>query len=121
VRVRVLVVLGLWVLGLIYPVLGQPATLVESGTAIEVFVREGCPSCAAAKRFLADLQRERPALRIIFHDIGVDPAALARLMELAEKHRVQALGVPAFFLRGEFIIGYLSETTTGARLIALLD
>jgi hypothetical protein len=42
-------------------------------------------------------------------------------MELAEKHRVQALGVPAFYLRGEFIVGYLSETITGARLMALLD
>jgi hypothetical protein len=58
---------------------------------------------------------------MIFHDIGADPAALARLMELAEKHRVQGLGVPAFYLRGELIIGYLSEATTGGRLKALLD
>lgn len=120
-RVRVLIVLGLWALGLISPVLGQPATLVESGADIEVFVIEGCPSCGAAKVFLEDLQRERPTLRLIFYDVGADPAALARLMALAEKHRVQALGVPAFYLRGELIIGYLSEATTGARLIALLD
>jgi hypothetical protein len=121
VRVRVLVVLGLWVFGLSHPWLAQPANLVESGADIEVFMREGCPSCGAAKRFLEDLQRERPALHIIFHDIGVDPAALARLLELAEKHHVQGLGVPAFYLGGEFIIGYLSETTTGSRLKTFLD
>jgi Domain of unknown function (DUF4111) len=63
----------------------------------------------------------RPALRITFHDIGLDPAALGRLMELAEKHQVQGLGLPAFHLRVELIIGYLSEATTGARLTALLD
>jgi glutaredoxin len=90
VRARVLVLLGLWVLGLVYPMPGQPATPVELGADIEVFVREGCPSCAAAKRFLESLQRERPALRMIFHDVGGDPAALARLLELAEQHQVQA-------------------------------
>jgi hypothetical protein len=33
---------------------------------------------------------------------------------------VQALGVPAFYGRGELLIGYLSADTTGARLKALL-
>jgi glutaredoxin len=121
VRVRQLLLLGVLVFGLVYSALGQTTDPAGTGADIEVFMREGCPSCAAAKRFLEELQRERPALRMIFHDIGADPAALARLMELAEKHRVQGLGVPAFYLHGELIIGYLSEATTGGRLKALLD
>jgi hypothetical protein len=81
-------------LGLIYPVLGQPATLVESGADIEVFMREEL-SAVGRQGLPSNLQQSSPP-RMILHDVGVDPAALARLMELAEKHRVQALGVPAF-------------------------
>ena len=32
-----------------------------------------------------------------------------------------ALGVPAFYLRGELIIGYVSADTTGGRIKSLLD
>jgi hypothetical protein len=84
-------------------------------------MREGCPACGAAKRFLDDLQRGRPELRIIYSDVGRDPEALARLQALADQRGVQALGVPAFSLRGELHIGYVSADTTGDRLRALLD
>ena len=50
---------------------------------LEVFVQEGCPLCAAAERFLLDLRQEWPALQVVVHDIGKDPAALARLQSLA--------------------------------------
>jgi hypothetical protein len=83
-------------------------------------VQEGCPRCAAAERFLIDLQREWPALQVVVHDIGKDPAALARLQDLASAQGVQALGVPAFSAGGELLIGYVSADTTGARLKALL-
>jgi hypothetical protein len=73
-----------------------------------------------AEGFLADLQREWPTLQIVVHDIGTDPGALARLQDLAALMGVQAVGVPAFYVRGELLIGYLSAATTGARLKALL-
>ena len=88
---------------------------------IEVFVREGCPACSAAKRFLDDLVRERPELRIIYHDVGQAPEAQARLQALADQRGVYALGVPAFSVRGELHIGYVSADTTGDRLRTLLD
>jgi hypothetical protein len=40
---------------------------------------------------------------------------------LADRHGVRALGVPAFYLRGELIIGYVSADITGARVKSLLD
>jgi hypothetical protein len=118
--VHLLVTLGLWISGLICPGLGHPADTLQSVADLEVFVREGCPRCAAAEHFLADLQREWPALQIIVHDIGKDPRALARLQHLAALMGVQTLGVPAFYVRGELLIGYLSAATTGARIKALL-
>ena len=88
---------------------------------IEVFVRQGCPHCTEAKRFLEDLQRDRPNLRIVLRDVGQDPTALRRLQELAARHGVQVLGVPAFHLRGTLIIGYSDAESTGTKITALLD
>ncbi len=82
---------------------------------IEVFVREGCPHCDKAKEFLGTLGRERAALHIVIRDIRQDPQALARLQQIAESQGVSAR-VPAFFVRGQLIVGYMDESTTG-RLI----
>jgi len=54
---------------------------------IEVFVREGCPHCAAAELFLEDLRRERPDLTILIRDVDRDAAARLRLNELVEQFR----------------------------------
>ena len=105
------------------------AVLVTSGLGsepeqqpdLEVFVREGCPHCTAAKQFLSDLKRRRPALRISLHDVGVDPAALSRLAGLASRFKIQPIGVPAFYVGGQLIVGYGGVATTGARITGLLD
>ena len=121
VRIRVLAILLLWMLGVGMPTVRSAPDPVLSAPDIEVFMREGCPACSAAKRFLDDSQRERPELRVIYHDVERDPEALARLQALADQREVQALGLPAFYLRGELFIGYVSADTTGDRLRALLD
>lgn len=97
---------------------GDPA---PSTVDLEVFTRAGCPRCAAAAPFLEELQRQRPELRIRFRDVEQEPSALARLKELAGRQGIQVVGVPAFFLRGELIIGYLSAETTGKQIGSVLD
>jgi glutaredoxin len=83
---------------------------------IEVFVREGCPHCARAEEFLAKLQREQPGLRIEVRDVERDPGALDDLQRIARDHGEKMLRVPAFSLRGQLLVGYSDEATTG-RLI----
>jgi glutaredoxin len=92
----------------------------EQQPDLEVFVREGCRHCAAAKEFLTDLKIRRPALRIFLREVGADPAALSRLAELASRFKIQPVGVPAFYVAGELIVGY-AEDTTRTKIIALLD
>jgi hypothetical protein len=87
---------------------------------IEVFTRAGCPRCAAAERFLAELQHERPQLAVAFRHLDRDPSALRRLSELAEQRGVQAIGLPAFHLRDTLVIGFSSAGETAARITALL-
>lgn len=93
----------------------------ESTVDLEVFVRAGCPHCEAATTFLRDLQRHRPTLQIQLRDVGRDQSALTRLETLAKQRAVTILGVPAFYLQGELIVGYRDAETTGADLLALID
>jgi cytochrome c biogenesis protein CcdA/glutaredoxin len=95
----------------IEPVQGPPAA-----ATLEVFVREGCPHCEDAKRFLDKLRRERPDLAITVRDIGRDPEARARLFDLVAKTPGAVPAVPAFRANGELLIGFADEETSGTRL-----
>ncbi|HMZ56435.1 MAG TPA: glutaredoxin family protein [Nitrospira sp.] len=96
-------------------------TASEPAPELEVFVRAGCPHCEAAKRFLQELQRARPELRILFHDLDLDRDAAARLDSLAQAQGLPVVGVPAFSVNGQLIVGYQDDRTTGARVLAMLD
>lgn len=102
---------------------GGPASAatMPSAGAVEVFVRPGCLFCEHAKRFLTDLQRQRPVLRVRIRDISQDPEALQGLSEFADRFGIRAIGVPAFYLRDELIIGFLSAGIVGNAIKALLD
>jgi glutaredoxin len=88
---------------------------------LEVFVRAGCPHCEAAKTFLEELRRERPSLRIAFHDVAENPAARQRLATLVAERGLTTVGVPTFLIGTELIVGFLSTDTTGADIRARLD
>ncbi len=100
-----------------------PAAAVEQTPppAIEVFVREGCPHCEAAKAFLGELARERPGLSVTLVDIRRDPDALGRLNELSRKAGIAQLGVPTIHIGAELIVGFDAAATTGAQIRAALD
>ena len=83
-------------------------------TRIEVFVREGCPHCAKAEEFLAQLQKERPALSIVIRDVQKEPAALDRLKELAQQTNTGTVRVPAIHVRGQLIVGFSPAAGTDA-------
>ena len=102
---------------------GGPASAatVAPPAELEVFVRPGCPYCEEAKRFLTDLQRRRSKLRLRVRDISQDPEALQELSELSHRFGIRPVGVPAFYIRGQLIIGFLSAETTGKEIEALLD
>ncbi len=100
---------------------GKPAVVPEQGESdLEVFVRQGCPHCEKAKTFLTQLKQRYPQLKVTVRDIGEDPQALLRLKALAEKFDMTQLGVPAFYVRGELVVGFESEEITGKQLEELL-
>lgn len=80
---------------------------------IEVFVREGCPHCASAKKFLTLLQQEQPELRIVIRDVLKEPAALERLTRITGNQGMTTVSVPAFSVHGQLIVGYSDDASTG--------
>jgi len=88
---------------------------------IDVYVRTGCPHCETAKGFINELRAERPSVNIRIYDIAEDPAALRRLKSLAAERGMTQLGVPAFVIDGELIVGFRSNDTTGSEIRERLD
>ncbi len=105
---------GFWLLllALIAGGVVSAAENISSQPDIEVFVREGCPHCAKADEFLARLQQEQPALRIVIRDVSREPAALQRLQQIAESHGETLLRVPAFIVGEQMIVGYSEEVSS---------
>jgi glutaredoxin len=116
-----LFVLALILTALACPIGSAAAEYTGEQPDIEVFVRQGCPHCEAAKTFLDDLQHERPTLRIARYDIAENSSARQRLAMLAAERRITNLGVPTFLIGTELIVGFLSADTTGAEIRARLN
>lgn len=87
---------------------------------VEVFVRDGCPHCSAAKQFLAELQRERPELRIVLRPVDKDLQARDDLLRLSREHGHWPPGVPSFLIGDQLLVGF-DEGSRAAQLRALLD
>ncbi|MBA3612101.1 MAG: hypothetical protein H0W49_04120 [Nitrospirales bacterium] len=99
----------------------EPSVVPEQAESdLDVFVRQGCPHCEKAKIYLTRLKQRYPQLTVPVRDIGEDPQALLRLRTLAAKFGIKQLGVPAFHVRRELLIGFDSEETTEMQVEELL-
>ena len=95
------------------PLPGKSIENAAQPVDIEVFVRNGCPHCAAAELFLQMLKREQPGLNIVIRDVVQEPSALQLLQQFAKQQNIGTARVPAFQVRGQLIIGYSDELTSG--------
>lgn len=83
---------------------------------ITAFVREGCPRCAAAERFLDAL----PGATVLYARVDADPAARAELERVTSGAGYAIASVPTLVVRGRVLVGWADEATTGAEVRALL-
>ncbi|WP_446811948.1 glutaredoxin family protein [Methylomonas sp. 2BW1-5-20] len=87
---------------------------LDNTADIQAFVRDGCEHCEKAEQFLADLQRNQPELRIVISNVSQDQEAIERLRRLFEIGKAGPVRLPAIVVRGELIVGYADEDTSGA-------
>ncbi len=105
------------------PVPGREAGADAGATSpvLEVFVREGCPHCADAKRFLAELSTQRPGLAVVYREVDRDPAARDALIEISRAAGAWPPGVPSFVFGSRVLVGFDDAEHVGAELVRLLD
>ena len=96
-------------------------TAPAPANVVEVFVREGCPHCAEAKAFLAELAPRRPDLQFVFRPVDSDAAARDELIALSRAAGVWPPGVPTFVVDGRVMAGFGDAARSGPELLALID
>jgi glutaredoxin len=115
--------LPLLFLALALPVLAgarQEPPAAKNQEALIVFVRDGCPHCAAAKSYLAELVEQRPDLRIVYRPIDHDPAAKEELRALFRREHLGSPGVPAFLYGDRVVVGFHDAESSGPKILALI-
>jgi len=100
--------------------LAAPAAPAAQRAVLEVFVRDGCPHCADAKSYLAELARELPELPIVYRDVDEDPAARGALAERSRQAGVWPPGVPTFVFEGKVLVGFADAARSGPEIRALI-
>ena len=102
-----------------------PASIAQTESdnvrILEVFVRDGCPHCAEAKRYLPQFGRERPNLRIVYRSLDKDPRAAEDLARHARQSGEWPPGVPTFVIEGRVLVGFASPEVTGPKLAELVE
>jgi len=98
-----------------------PEPTAAAVDVLEVFVRDGCPHCTAAKAFLPDFAKARPGLQVVLRSLDNDPTARAELERLTRDAGLWPPGVPTFVIGGRILVGFSTAERSGAKLAALVD
>ena len=112
------------VLAVLLLVAGQPAAAQAPASApatLTVFVRAGCPHCADAKAYLAELTRQRPGLVVAYREVDRDPVAREELTAISRAVGAWPPGVPTFVAGKRVLVGFDSAATSGPDILALID
>lgn len=88
---------------------------------LDVFIRDGCPHCIEAKRFLPSLTKQYTQLHIVVHSIDQDHTAREELIARSKKAGIWPPGVPTFMYAGRIHVGFKSAEQTGPVLVALIS
>lgn len=91
----------------------------EVEVSLHFFWSETCPYCAEGKRFLEFMGAERPWLAIESYEVTTSPANRELFADFAAALDEEILGVPAFFVCGQMIVGF--DDDTAATLASFTD
>lgn len=113
-----------WLFGLLFailPHLSAAAAGSDQVGVLRVYIREGCPHCAEAKKFLPRVVEQRPHLKIVYRSLDQDPGARGELISLSQQHGIWPPGVPTFVMHDKLLVGFNDAETSGPALLAFID
>jgi cytochrome c biogenesis protein CcdA/thiol-disulfide isomerase/thioredoxin len=98
---------------------GRPAQ--QAGPVIIYFFwGDGCPHCAEAEPFLADLAERYPSVEVRAYEVWYHEENREPLIQMAAKFGFEPTGVPTIFLGDRYWVGF-AEDPTGAEIAAAVD
>ena len=93
----------------------------ESKTVIYFFWGDGCPHCADEKPFLEALKQKYPGLEVKSYETWHNTDNAKLYTDMCSAYGIKPLGVPATFIgSSDPVIGYDKDSTTGAKIEALV-
>ncbi len=101
-------VIGGWLLSS-QPVQAEPAPQSTDPIVVYFFWGDGCPHCAAAKPFLADLTQEYPNLVVRDYEVWHEEANREPFLRMADKFGFEPSAVPTIFIGDRYWVGFAEE------------
>lgn len=94
---------------------GAPTDTDTDPAIMYFFWGEGCPHCAAAKPFLAELEERHPGFRVRAFEVYNSEANQELLLTMADATGFEVTGVPTFIMGDQYWVGF-AEAVTGPEL-----
>lgn len=88
---------------------------------VKLFFGDGCPHCSAAESFLDKLEKVSSDVRIEKYEVYHNQENQELMQYEAQKLGIDVRGVPFIVIGTTYISGYQSDSTTGKKLISLID
>ncbi len=82
----------------------------------EVFVRDGCSRCAAAKEILPSFLKTYPGFELVYRSVNRDSNAVNEMNSLVRRYKASAASTPIMHFCNQIQIGFDRSTATTERL-----
>jgi len=93
----------------------------ESGVNVYFFYGDGCPHCVKEEKFLDELKKEMPEIKIHAFEVWNNRGNAKMLAKLAEELNLNNTSVPITIIGDTAIPGYLSDSTTGKTIKSIVE
>jgi thiol-disulfide isomerase/thioredoxin len=93
----------------------ESMAVTDGAVTMYFFWGEGCPHCAEAKPFLAELSSRHPELKIKSYEVFKNEKNLDLFSRMANSLGMEAKGVPAFFIGDVMFLGFSDDVARDIR------
>jgi thiol-disulfide isomerase/thioredoxin len=91
------------------PVLAQSSVIEEHPVVVYLFWGDGCPHCAAAKPFLAELEQRYANVELREYEVWYVPENQTIFIAMAEAYGFEPQHVPTIFIGNQYWVGYSDQ------------
>lgn len=84
------------------------------------FYGEGCFHCTKEEKFLKELEKKYPEIKIRHYEIYFNSENQKIFQEFVKKYNVPQLAVPLTIIKDKYFLGYQSDETTGKEIESYL-